>query len=140
MALFLLHHDQVNASPITKITSWLKFYGKNLRLVCCATVCAKSEVMLSLLVGRQKKIQITSSYLQLGAKSFECNSGSIALDFCFCPILTYYFTILIRKLFPKDIPALWLLNTPQVFCFLKNTFCFVPFFNCFAIELMVIIT
>ena len=61
----------------------------------------------------------------MGAKSFECNSGSIALDFCFCPILTYYFTILIRKLFPKDIPALWLLNTPQVFCFFKDRFCFV---------------
>ena len=32
--------------------------------------------------------------------------------------LQYYFTILIRKLFPKDIPALWFLNIPQVFCFL----------------------
>ena len=27
---FLLTHDQVNASSITKITSWLKFLGKNL--------------------------------------------------------------------------------------------------------------
>ena len=42
----MLTHDQVNASSITKITSWLKFLGKNLRLVGCATVCAKSEVML----------------------------------------------------------------------------------------------
>ena len=38
--------DQVNASPITKITSWFKFLGKNHHLVVCATVCAKSEVML----------------------------------------------------------------------------------------------
>ena len=43
---FLLTHDQVNASSITKITSWLKFLGKNLHLVGCATVCSKSEVML----------------------------------------------------------------------------------------------
>ena len=43
---FLLTHDQVNASSITKITSWLKFLGKNLHLVGCATLCAKSEVML----------------------------------------------------------------------------------------------
>jgi hypothetical protein len=40
---FLLTHDQVNASSITKITSFL---GKNLCLVGCATVCVKSEVML----------------------------------------------------------------------------------------------
>ena len=39
-------HTQVNASPITKITSWLKFLGKNLYLVGRATVCDKSEVML----------------------------------------------------------------------------------------------
>ena len=44
-ALFLSPHTQVNASPITKITSWLKFFGKNLHLVGCATVCTKSEVM-----------------------------------------------------------------------------------------------
>ena len=37
---------QVNASPITKITSLLKFLGKNIHLVGCATLCAKSEVML----------------------------------------------------------------------------------------------
>ena len=43
---FLSTHDQVNASSITKITSWLKFLGKNFHLLCCATVCAKSEVML----------------------------------------------------------------------------------------------
>ena len=35
-----------DASPITKITSWLEFLGKNLHLVGCATVCGKSEVML----------------------------------------------------------------------------------------------
>ena len=29
-----------------RITSWLKFLGKNLHLVGCATLCAKSEVML----------------------------------------------------------------------------------------------
>ena len=34
----------MNASSITKITSWLKFLG-NLYLVGCATVCGKSEVM-----------------------------------------------------------------------------------------------
>ena len=39
-------HYQVNASPITKITSWLKFLGKNLHLMGCASLCAKSEVML----------------------------------------------------------------------------------------------
>ena len=43
---FLSPHTQVNASPITKIISWLKFLGKNLHLVGCATVCGKSEVML----------------------------------------------------------------------------------------------
>ena len=43
---FLSPHTQVNASPITKITSWLEFLGKNLHLVGCATVCGKSEVML----------------------------------------------------------------------------------------------
>ena len=46
---FLSHHTQVNASPITKITSWLKFLGKNLHLVGCATVCGKSKVMLMIL-------------------------------------------------------------------------------------------
>ena len=46
-ALFLSTRDQVNASPITKLTSWFKFLGKNLHLVGCATVCAKSEVMLT---------------------------------------------------------------------------------------------
>ena len=45
-ALFLSTRDQVNASPITKITTWFKFLGKNLHLLGCATVCAKSEVML----------------------------------------------------------------------------------------------
>jgi hypothetical protein len=44
----LLAHDQVNSSSITKITSWFKFLGKNLHLEGCATVCAKSEVMLAL--------------------------------------------------------------------------------------------
>ena len=34
---FLLTRDQVNASSITKVTSWLKFLGKNLCLVGCAT-------------------------------------------------------------------------------------------------------
>ena len=46
-ALFLSTRDQVNASPITKITSWFQFLGKNLHLVRCATVCGKSEVMLT---------------------------------------------------------------------------------------------
>ena len=36
----------MNASPIPKITSWLKFLGKNLYLVSCATVCGESKVML----------------------------------------------------------------------------------------------
>ena len=40
------HHDKVMTSLITKITSLLKFLGKNLHLVGCATLCAKSEVML----------------------------------------------------------------------------------------------
>ena len=38
---FLFTRDQVNASPITKITSWFKFLGKNLYLVGCVTVCNK---------------------------------------------------------------------------------------------------
>ena len=42
----MLTHDQVNASLITRITSWLKFLGKYLHLVGCATVWGKSEVML----------------------------------------------------------------------------------------------
>ena len=37
----------MNASTITKITSWFKFLGKNLHLVGCATVYAKSEFMLT---------------------------------------------------------------------------------------------
>ena len=37
----------MNARPVTKITSWLKFLGKNFHLVGCATLCAKSEVMLA---------------------------------------------------------------------------------------------
>ena len=45
---FLSTHDQVNASSITKITSCLKFLGKNLHLMGCANVCGKSEVMLIL--------------------------------------------------------------------------------------------
>ena len=39
----------MNASPITKIISWLEFLGKILHLVDCATVCGKSEVMLTML-------------------------------------------------------------------------------------------
>ena len=54
----------MNASSITKITSWLKFLGKNLRLVGCATVCTKSEVMLTNLIelGRDAK----ASFVSLG--------------------------------------------------------------------------
>ena len=44
---FLWTHDQVIASSITNITSWFKFFGKNLHLVDCATVCTKSDVMLT---------------------------------------------------------------------------------------------
>jgi hypothetical protein len=44
--VILTTHDQVNASSITKITSWLNFLSKNLRLMGYATVCAQSEVML----------------------------------------------------------------------------------------------
>ena len=43
---FLSPHTQVKASPITKITSKLEFLGKNLHLFDCATLCAKSKVML----------------------------------------------------------------------------------------------
>ena len=50
-------HTQVNASPITKITSWLEFLGKNLHLVGCATVCGKREVMLT------KGLSVTSKYV-----------------------------------------------------------------------------
>ena len=42
----MLTRDQVNASSITKLTSWFKFLGKNLHLMDCATVWDKSEVML----------------------------------------------------------------------------------------------
>ena len=42
----------MNASPITKITSWLEFLGKNLHLMSCATFCAKSEVMLTYIYWR----------------------------------------------------------------------------------------
>ena len=42
----------MNTSSITKITSWLKFLGKILHLVGCATVCGKSEVMLRTTYGR----------------------------------------------------------------------------------------
>ena len=48
-ALLLSTHNQVNPSLITKITSWFKFFGKNVYLVGCATLCAKSEVMLVIL-------------------------------------------------------------------------------------------
>ena len=52
---FLLPHTQVNASPITKITSWLEFLGKNLHLVSCATVCGKIEVMLTYMRTREQR-------------------------------------------------------------------------------------
>ena len=48
---FLLTHDQVNANSITKTTSWLKFFGKNLCLVGCATVYAKDEFMLPYVIN-----------------------------------------------------------------------------------------
>ena len=51
---FLSPHTQVNASPITKIISWLEFLGKNLNLVGCATVCGKSEVMLMYVISGVK--------------------------------------------------------------------------------------
>ena len=41
---------KLNSTPVycsRLYGSWLKFLGKNLRLVVCATVCAKSEVMLT---------------------------------------------------------------------------------------------
>ena len=53
-------HTQVNASPITKITSWLKFMGKNLHLVGCATLYAKSEIMLIITYFLKKRVILTS--------------------------------------------------------------------------------
>ena len=57
---------QVNASPITKLTSWLKFLGKNLHLVGCATLWAKSEVMLLIVIF---------------AKRVWCNVWKFKIDF-----------------------------------------------------------
>ena len=53
----------MNASPIPKITSWLKFLGKNLHLVGCATLCAKSEVMLITVeaLGRSSRVDEKST-------------------------------------------------------------------------------
>ena len=45
----------MNASPITKITSWLEFLNKNLHLLGCATVCGKSEVMLKHILPMKKR-------------------------------------------------------------------------------------
>ena len=57
----------MNASQITKRFSWFNFWGKNLHLVGCATVCIKSEVIL-LLVCRKihsKSLSIVSLFLSL---------------------------------------------------------------------------
>ena len=62
--VILLTHDQVNASSITKIISWLKFLGKNLHLVGCATEYGKSEVMLMLLLTSMQIIIKASRHLQ----------------------------------------------------------------------------
>ena len=43
----------MNVSSITKMNSWLKFLGKNFRLVVCTTVCAKSEVMLKIVIPKE---------------------------------------------------------------------------------------
>ena len=48
LSLFLSTHDQVSASPIKKIFSRVNILGKTLHLFGCATLCAKSEVILML--------------------------------------------------------------------------------------------
>ena len=59
----------MNASPITKITSWLKFLGKNLHLAGCATFCAKSEVMLEYVYCTLNHIAIDMIYFRnLGSR------------------------------------------------------------------------
>ena len=67
IAINISHPDSKGvASPITKITSWFKFLGKNLYLVGCVTLCAKSEVMLlfvSVMVQEKSHISLHSHYL-----------------------------------------------------------------------------
>ena len=95
----------MNASPITKITSWLKFLGKNLHLVGCATLCAKSEVMLT----HFHHIAVSTSLLLLAVYlclylSFFClfdharpgrlsNKLDLAMVFVFEKKGPYYFSV-----------------------------------------------
>ena len=83
---FLLAHDLVNASSITKMISWLKFLGKNLHLVCCASVCAKSEVMLIFIFHQcnvtflsQNKITLSIA-THFGSMTFK-SSKSLSLSY-----------------------------------------------------------
>ena len=73
----------MNASPITKITSWLEFLGKNLQLVGCATVCVKSEVMLVCIKALESlckilKINDLSTFVRVGAAmTTACSIGAV---------------------------------------------------------------
>ena len=101
---FLLTHDQVNASSITKIISWLKLLGKNLHLVGCATVSSKSEVMLLYMLSvaqvveneNWKKLFAASLPLHSFANVFSCEVKSSVYSLSFC---SSYFSILVFGLF-----------------------------------------
>jgi len=68
--------DQVNA-----ITSWFTFLGKNLHLVHCATVCAKSEVMLKYVDDKTKSkiilnVPVTEQKDDLSTLYYKCMYSS----------------------------------------------------------------
>ena len=93
----------MNASPITKITSWLKFLGKNLHLVGCATLCSKSEVMLLVVLAIVVTVEEENNTYKIIVHTMNHNS---ILDFFFIPIrlriLSTYITFLEYNILRKE--------------------------------------
>ena len=82
----------MNASPITKITSWLKFLAKNLHLVGCATVCVKSEVMLMIM-----DLRMLDAHHKLDCEELKAVL-SLNILLCIYPDFDSFFMIKVRKL------------------------------------------
>ena len=76
----MLTHDQVNGSSITKITSQLKFLGKNLHLVDCATVCVKTEVMLTKVHGLKVRFKLSETRSTLYIPALTLPFSSVFFD------------------------------------------------------------
>jgi hypothetical protein len=79
---------QVNECPITKITSWFNFLGKNHHLVGCANVCAKIEVMLPYLFHLNVHDGYNTSFCWWWLSNFLCQSlyylKYLPFKFCYC--------------------------------------------------------